>query len=140
MDLSQVQNQVFCHFLEFGSYVFLEIESKDSLRQCLTSNRGKTHEKKFGAQVWVKWTKIGLKISFFFVIFSSLVHQISFKLHKMIGWNYCLTTSRGKTHKKHFGDPKLGPELVFLPFSQVFSSLHDQFSLILHRIAAWENV
>ena len=43
-DLNQVQNEVFCHFLEFGSLVFLEITYNDSLKQCLTSNRGKAHE------------------------------------------------------------------------------------------------
>ena len=35
------------HFLESGSQVFLEIEYDDSLRQCLTSSKGKTHEKIF---------------------------------------------------------------------------------------------
>ena len=34
------------HFLEFGSYVFLEIACNDSLRKCLTSSRGKNLEKK----------------------------------------------------------------------------------------------
>ena len=47
MGLNQAQNKVFRHFLEFGSYVFLEIAYNDSLRQCLTSSRGKTHEKHF---------------------------------------------------------------------------------------------
>ena len=45
--LNQAQNDVFfCHFLEFKSYVFLEIEYDDSLQQCLTSNKSKIHEKK----------------------------------------------------------------------------------------------
>ena len=35
------------HFLESGSQVFLEIEYDDSLRQCLTSSKGKTHENFF---------------------------------------------------------------------------------------------
>ena len=33
------------HFVQFGPYVFLKIAYNDSLRQCLTSSRGKTHEK-----------------------------------------------------------------------------------------------
>ena len=41
--INQAQNEVF----EFGLYVFLEITYDDSLRQCLTSSRGKIHEKKF---------------------------------------------------------------------------------------------
>ena len=34
-------------FLEFGSLSFLEIAYNDSLQQCLTSKRRKTHEKNF---------------------------------------------------------------------------------------------
>ena len=30
--LNQAQNEVFCHFLEFGLYVFFEIDYDDSLR------------------------------------------------------------------------------------------------------------
>ena len=48
MGLNQAQNEVFRHFIESGSYSFLEIEYFDSLRQCLTSGRDKTHEKKNG--------------------------------------------------------------------------------------------
>ena len=40
----------FCHFIEFGSYVFYEIAYNDSLQQCLTSSRGNTNEKKIEAQ------------------------------------------------------------------------------------------
>ena len=36
----------FCHFLKFGSLVFPEITYNNSLQQCLTSSRGKIHEKK----------------------------------------------------------------------------------------------
>ena len=63
MDLNHAQNEIFRHFLEFGSYVFLEIAYNDSLRQCLTSSRGKTRV--FGAQIWAKRAKLGPKISFF---------------------------------------------------------------------------
>ena len=41
------QNEVDHHFLEFGSYVFLEIAYNNSLRQRLMSSRGKSHEKNF---------------------------------------------------------------------------------------------
>ena len=46
--LSQIQNEVFCHFIEFGSYIFLEVAYNDSLRQSLTSSSGKTYEKHLG--------------------------------------------------------------------------------------------
>ena len=46
--LNQAQNEVFCHFLEFVTYLFLEIAHNDSLRQCLTFSRDKTHEKNLG--------------------------------------------------------------------------------------------
>ena len=45
MGLNQVENEIFWHFLKFGS--FLEIAYYDSLQQCLTSTGGKTYEKNF---------------------------------------------------------------------------------------------
>ena len=45
---SQVPKYVFCHFLKFGSLVFLDIAYNDSLQQCLTSSRAKIHKK----EVW----------------------------------------------------------------------------------------
>ena len=36
--LNQAQNEVFHHFIEFGSYDFLEIAYHNSLWQCLTSS------------------------------------------------------------------------------------------------------
>ena len=42
--------------------------------------------KNLGAQISVKWPKIGPKIRFF-AIFSSLAHQLSFKLTRMIAQN-----------------------------------------------------
>ena len=47
-------NQFFCHFVKFGSLVFLEIAYNDSLQQCIRSSRGKTHEKGFGDHLWSK--------------------------------------------------------------------------------------
>ena len=65
----------FSYFLKFGSLVFLEITYNDRLQQCLTSRRGKTHEKKkFWNKIWAKnEPKSGPQL-FFFAIFSSLVH------------------------------------------------------------------
>ena len=60
------------------------------MEQCLFASRDKTREKSFfwgeGVQIWVKQTKIGSKIRFF-AFFSSLVHQFSFKLHRIIASN-----------------------------------------------------
>ena len=78
---------MFPRVLEFGSYVFLEIQSDDSLRQYLTSSRGKIHRKIFGAQILAKRDKIGPKIRFL-AIFSSFVDYFSFKLHRIIASNY----------------------------------------------------
>ena len=71
--LNPAKNDVFCHFVEFGSKDFLEIECNDGLRQFLTSHGSKTLKNIFGAQIWAKRTKIGLRVRFF-AIFSSLVH------------------------------------------------------------------
>ena len=84
MSLNQAQNEVFRHFVEFGSYVFPEIGYNDSLRQCLISSRGKTHEKilfrpKFGPNGTKSSPKLG-----FFAVFSSYINQFSFKLHRTI--------------------------------------------------------
>ena len=54
--LNQAQNEVFRHYSEFKSYIFLEIAYNDSLRQCLTPNK-----KNFGP----KRAKIGPEIRFF---------------------------------------------------------------------------
>ena len=73
--LSQVQNEVFYHFLKFRSLLFLELAYNDSLQQCLTFSGVKTytHRKIFQAQIWAKRAKIRPKIRFS-VIFSSLFH------------------------------------------------------------------
>ena len=70
MGLNQVQNEVFHYLLEFG-YGFLKLSYNDSLQQFLASSRDEIHQKN-GAQIWVKWVKIGPKI-WFLAIFSSLV-------------------------------------------------------------------
>ena len=74
--LNQAQNEVFRHFLEFGSLVFLEIAYNDSLQQC----RGETHGKHFwGSNLGQTKLQrddsleIGPEIRVF-AIFSSLYH------------------------------------------------------------------
>ena len=71
MGLTQVQNEVFHYLLEFG-YGFLKILYNDSLQQFLASSTDEIHQTN-GAQIWVKWVKLGPKI-WFLAIFSSLVH------------------------------------------------------------------
>ena len=101
----------FCHFLKFGSLVLLEISYNDSLQQCIASRTGDTHKKNLG-------TKIGPRIGFF-VIFSSLVYQISWKLHGMIAWNIIeLLLEVTPIRKIEGGGSKLDLKLRFLPFSQ----------------------
>ena len=41
------ETSFFPHFLKFGVLVFLEIACNDSLQQCITYSKDKTHEKKF---------------------------------------------------------------------------------------------
>ena len=79
--INQAQNEVFCHFLEFGSYVYLEIAYNHIFRQYFASSIDKTYEKKiaggggggggmdkFGPNV----PKSGPKLDIF-AIFSSLI-------------------------------------------------------------------
>ena len=70
----------------------------------------------------------------FFVAFSSLINQFSWKLHRMIAWNIVSI----KLLKKISGAPDQvrNQGRVFA----IFSRFHHQFSLILHYIAAWDNV
>ena len=72
-------------------------------------------------QIWVKQTKTGSKIRFF-AFFSSLVHQFSFKLHRIIASN---NVSLGKTRKKNRAQicvkwAKIVPKIRFLSFFQVW--------------------
>ena len=46
--LNETQNENFCHFIEFGLLVFLEITYDDRLQQYLTFRRGGNHEKILG--------------------------------------------------------------------------------------------
>ena len=49
---SRPRTSFFCHFFNFGSLLFPEIAYSDSLEQCITYTRGKTHvnEKKLGTK------------------------------------------------------------------------------------------
>ena len=78
--INQAQNEVFCHFLEFGSYVYLEIAYNHIFRQYFASSIDKTYEKKiagggggvgmdkFGPNVLKSGPKLDI-----FAIFSSLI-------------------------------------------------------------------
>ena len=72
MGLNHAQNVFLCHFLEFESLVFLEVEYSDSLQQCLTSSGGNIHK------IIGKGANLGPKIGFFlpFSKFGSLVFLI----------------------------------------------------------------
>ena len=63
--LNQAQNEVFRHFLEFGSLFFFEIAFNDSLQQCLTSIRDKNPRKIFLSPKFVpNEPKLGPKLGF----------------------------------------------------------------------------
>ena len=80
------RNQVFCQSLRFSSLLFHEILQDDSLEQCPTACRGKTRKKNFEGpnlgQTCQNWVE-----NQFFSIFSSLLHQFLFNLHRMIAWS-----------------------------------------------------
>ena len=90
------QDEVFCYFLEFVSYVFLEIAYNDSPWQCLTSSGSKTDEKSLEAQTWATQAKIGAEISFLghFLRFGLLVF---FDIAQDCSLERCLMSSRAKT-------------------------------------------
>ena len=93
------QDKVFCYFLEFGSYVFLETAYSDSPWQCLTSSGGKTDEKSLEAQTWATQAKIGAEISFLvhFLRFGLLVF---FDIAQDCSLEQCLMSSRAKTYQQ----------------------------------------
>ena len=74
---------------KFGSLVFLEIAYNDSLQQCLTTSRGRIHEKKFyGPKFGSDRSKLGPKLSF---LPFSQVSCVSFFLDYIDdSWKQCL--------------------------------------------------
>ena len=100
----------FCHFLKFGSLVFLEIAYNGSLQQRLTSSKGKTHKKILGTKLWSKRPKIRPKISFFFCHFLKFVSLVFLEIAHNDSLQQGLKSSRYKIHekKKKNGSPNLG--------------------------------
>ena len=62
--LNQVQNEVFCYFLEFGALIFFEIAYSDNLQQCLAFSWVKIHEKILEPRFVPNEPKSGQKLSF----------------------------------------------------------------------------
>ena len=128
---NQAQNQVFCHFFKFGSLVFLEIAQDDSLEQCLNTSRDKTRRNIWGPKFGPNRPKSGPKLCF--MLFSQ-VWFISFPENcRNDSLEHCLTTSRGKTHKKSFGAPSWDRNQGFCYFlkfaSLVFLDIAQDYSL-----------
>ena len=130
---NRTQNQVFCHLLKLGSLVFHEIACNDSLQQFLTSITGKIHKKTFGDQIWAQ---IRPKIRFF-AIFSSLVHQFSLKLHRMIAWNNVSILVQVKPAKQVAKQAKIGSRINFFCHFLKFGLL---VFLEITQMVAWNIV
>ena len=73
-------------FLKIGSLVFSDIVHDNGWPWYLVNDEARFLKKSFGGRIWAKWTKIGPK-NMFFVIFSSLFHYFSLKLHIIIACN-----------------------------------------------------
>ena len=97
--LNNAQNEVFRYFLEFGSKVFPEFEYDDSLRQCLTSSRSKTHGKNSEGPDFDQAGQNQTRNQVFchFLKFASLVFL---DIARDCRLGQCLTSSRGATSKK----------------------------------------
>ena len=69
MDLNQAQNEVFCHFLEFESYLFPGIWFSLKFHTMIACNNiyhlvgVKSTKKNFWTKFWAKSAKIGPKIT-----------------------------------------------------------------------------
>ena len=120
------ETRFFCHFIKFGSLVVLEVAFNNNWRQCLRSIRGKIFEKMFLKPKFApKGPKSSPKLVFFhFLKFCSLVF---FQIAYNDSLQQCITSSRDKSHGKNIlgpnlgqNEPKSGPKLGFLPFSQAW--------------------
>ena len=112
---------------------FLEIAFSDSIQQCLTLSRGKTHKEILGGK------SFGPKEpqNSFFLSFSKFSWLVLLKIAYSGSLQQWLSSSRNKTHKKTFC-AKIGPEIRV--FFTIFSSLVHEFSYKLHEVIAWTNV
>ena len=119
---NQAQNEVFRHYLEFGSLVFLNIRYSDSLKQYLTSSRGETYEKSFWGQN-LRQTSQNRAQNYVFCHFFKFDSLVFLEVAYSDSLQQCLTSARGKTHEKCLGTQfwaKIGPEICFFA---IFSSL-----------------
>ena len=115
----------FCHFLKFGLSVSLEIAYNDSLQQCLTYNRSKTHEKKFwGPNLGQRERNQSRNL--FFCHFLKLGSLVFLEIACNESLQQCITYLRGKMYEKKLGTQiwaeraKIGLETRFFA---LFSSL-----------------
>ena len=144
MGQNRFQNYIFGRFLNISSLVFLYFAQDNSLEQCLTTVRGKTHDKNYWSQIWTKQVKIGSQIKFF-IISSCMAHEFCLKLHRNKVWNKLGTKfynqQRQNYHKK-FQAANLGEIFQNQARNQLFchfSSYTRYFYCKLHLIIAWKN-
>ena len=105
------QNQVLCHFFQFGVLVFQEIVQDDSVKHCLTTSRDKTHGKSFGGP------KLGPKLGFLLFSQGCIITFLSYCTRLQLG----LTSSAETSTKKFVA--QTGAEMIFsIPMS---SSVHS---------------
>ena len=85
----------------------------DSLEHCLTTGRGKTHEKSFGAPNWVQNQGF---------LFSQGCIKVFLDIAQGCSLVQCLTSSRTETSPKYFFVAQIGAEMIF---SILLSSVHS---------------
>ena len=96
----------FIHFPKFVSLVFLEVAYSDSLEHCLTTSRGKTHEKSFGVPSWVPNQG--------FCHFPKVASLVFFDIAQDCCLGLCLTSRRAETPlQKMFYGPNRDQNDVF---------------------------
>ena len=103
----------FYHFFQFGLLVFLKIAYNDSMQQCITSIRGKTHKKNFKGPNGPNQV---------FCHFANLAHQFSGKLDRIIARNIVsLQVENEPMEKKILGVPNWVQNGGFYHFFKVAS-------------------
>ena len=79
----------------------LEIAYNDSLQQCITSSRGKTHETDFwGTKFGLKLARIWPEIRF--CLFLKFVSLVFLEIEYNDSFQQCLISSEVKSHKENF--------------------------------------